>query len=190
MDCCRPYDLWEPMDCSPPDSSVHGILQTRTLEWITIPFFRGSSQPGIEPRPLALQADSLPLSYQGSPRILECVAYPFSRGIYQPRNWTSISCIAGDFYQLSYQGSPTIIKWSLKNAIKYLIKVRIHSFKKSYAIWGHSMSDLDFLNPRRCVWSGGSRTCKWIKKCILTWKIKQDHNEGQKQSVLPQSKTL
>ena len=44
MNCCHPYDFWEPMDCSPPDSSVHGILQTRTLEWIIIPFFRGSSQ--------------------------------------------------------------------------------------------------------------------------------------------------
>ena len=37
--------LCEPMDCSPPGSSVHGILQTRILEWVTIPFSRGSSQP-------------------------------------------------------------------------------------------------------------------------------------------------
>ena len=37
--------LCDPMDCSPPDSSVHGILQTRILEWVTIPFSRGSSQP-------------------------------------------------------------------------------------------------------------------------------------------------
>ena len=33
------------MDCSPPDSSVHGILQARILEWIAIPFSRGSSWP-------------------------------------------------------------------------------------------------------------------------------------------------
>ena len=33
------------MDCSPPGSSVHGILQARILEWVTIPFSRGSSQP-------------------------------------------------------------------------------------------------------------------------------------------------
>ena len=33
------------MDCSPPVSSVHGILQERTLEWIAIPFPRGTSQP-------------------------------------------------------------------------------------------------------------------------------------------------
>ena len=34
-----------PMDCSPPDSSVHGILQARILEWVAIPFSRRSSQP-------------------------------------------------------------------------------------------------------------------------------------------------
>ena len=36
--------LCHPMDCSPPGSSVHGILQARILEWIVIPFSRGSSQ--------------------------------------------------------------------------------------------------------------------------------------------------
>ena len=33
-----------PMDCSPPGFSVHGILQARILEWVVIPFSRGSSQ--------------------------------------------------------------------------------------------------------------------------------------------------
>ena len=37
--------LWDPMDCSPPGSSVHGILQARILEWVAIPFSSGSSQP-------------------------------------------------------------------------------------------------------------------------------------------------
>ena len=35
--------LWDPMDCSPPGFSVHGILQARILEWVVIPFSRGSS---------------------------------------------------------------------------------------------------------------------------------------------------
>ena len=30
------------MDCSPPGSSVHGILQVRILEWVAMPFSRGS----------------------------------------------------------------------------------------------------------------------------------------------------
>ena len=33
------------VDCSLPGSSVHGILQTRILEWVAIPFSRGSSWP-------------------------------------------------------------------------------------------------------------------------------------------------
>ena len=33
------------MDCSPPGSSVHGILQARILEWVAMPFSRGSSPP-------------------------------------------------------------------------------------------------------------------------------------------------
>ena len=37
--------LCDPMDCSPPGSSVHGILQARILEWVAIPFSRGYSQP-------------------------------------------------------------------------------------------------------------------------------------------------
>ena len=35
--------LCDPMDCSPPGSSVHGILQARILEWVAISFSRGSS---------------------------------------------------------------------------------------------------------------------------------------------------
>ena len=37
--------LCDPMDCSPAGSSVHGIFQTRMLEWVAISFSRGSSQP-------------------------------------------------------------------------------------------------------------------------------------------------
>ena len=34
------------MDCSLPGFSAHGFLQARILEWVSIPFSRGSSQPG------------------------------------------------------------------------------------------------------------------------------------------------
>ena len=36
------------MDCSPPGSSVHGILQARILEWVAVPFSRDLPNPGIE----------------------------------------------------------------------------------------------------------------------------------------------
>ena len=58
--------LCDPMVCSPPGSSVHGILQARILEWVTMRSSRRSSWPR-DPVAPALQADSLQLSHQGSP---------------------------------------------------------------------------------------------------------------------------
>ena len=46
--------LCDSMDCNPPGSSVHGILQVRILEWIAISVSRGSSHSGIEPMSPAL----------------------------------------------------------------------------------------------------------------------------------------
>ena len=42
--------LCDPMDCSLPGSSIHGILQARILEWVAISFSRGSSQPRDQTR--------------------------------------------------------------------------------------------------------------------------------------------
>ena len=52
--------LCDPMDCSLPGSSVHGILQARILEWVVIPSPGDLPDPGIEPRSPTLQTDSLP----------------------------------------------------------------------------------------------------------------------------------
>ncbi|XP_060271237.1 perilipin-5 isoform X3 [Ovis aries] len=54
--------LCNPMDYSLPGSSVHGILQARMLEWVAIPFSRGSSRPSRSPE---LWADSLPSESPG-----------------------------------------------------------------------------------------------------------------------------
>ena len=62
--------LCDPMDCSLPGSSVRGVLQAGILEWVSFPVSRNLPDPGIKlvssvfP---SLQADSLPLSNQGSP---------------------------------------------------------------------------------------------------------------------------
>ena len=67
------YEKSERVSCSVMSDSLqpHGLkptglfclwnsLQARILEWVAIPFASGSSQPGIEPRSPALQADSIP----------------------------------------------------------------------------------------------------------------------------------
>ena len=64
-----------PTLCNPMDHTVYGILQARTLEWVAIPFSRGSSpgdlpHPGIELGSPSLQADSLPAEPPGRPQRL------------------------------------------------------------------------------------------------------------------------
>ena len=54
--------LSDPMDCSPPGSSIHGILQARILE--SFPSPGDLPDPGIQPRSPALQVDSLPAKPQ------------------------------------------------------------------------------------------------------------------------------
>ena len=49
-----------PMDCSPPGSSVHGILQAKILKWVAFPSPEDLSHPRIEPKSPTLQVDILP----------------------------------------------------------------------------------------------------------------------------------
>ena len=63
--------LCSPVDCSPPGSSIHGILQARILEWVAISFSRGifltqGSNPGL---PHCRQT-LYPLSHQGSSSLI------------------------------------------------------------------------------------------------------------------------
>ena len=67
--CCSVAEscqtLCDLVDCSPPGSAVHGILQARILEWIAIPISSGSQRRNQTP--VSCTADSfLPLSHQGS----------------------------------------------------------------------------------------------------------------------------
>ena len=61
-----PNCLW-PHGCSPPGSSVHGILQARMLECVVIPFSRGSSWPKLKPDPTHCHQILYRLGHQGSP---------------------------------------------------------------------------------------------------------------------------
>ena len=60
--------LCNPVDYSPPGSSVHGILQTRILEsGLPFPSPGDHPEPGVEPRSSALQADTLTSEPPGKP---------------------------------------------------------------------------------------------------------------------------
>ena len=102
--------------CDPMIYTVHGILQTKILEWVAFLFSRGSSQPRDWTQVSCIAGELYQLSHKDSPRILEWVGYSFTRRSSQPRNWTTVSCTAGGFFtnwairetpilQLSYQGN-------------------------------------------------------------------------------------
>ena len=68
--CSVMSDSCNPMNCSPPGSSVHGILQARLLEWGAIPFYRGSSRPRDQTRVSCIGRRILyHLSHQKSPQL-------------------------------------------------------------------------------------------------------------------------
>ena len=64
--------LYDPIDCRPPGYSVHGILQSRILEWVAMASSRGSSQPGDQTHVslclLHWQPGSLPLASPEKPK--------------------------------------------------------------------------------------------------------------------------
>ena len=91
--------LCNPMDCSPPDFSVHEDSPGRNTGVGCHGLLQGifpiqGSNPGLLHWGLMLYH----LSHQGSPRILEWVAYPFSRGSSGPCSQNGVSCIAGRFF--------------------------------------------------------------------------------------------
>ena len=65
--------LHDPMDCSLPSSSIHGIFQERILEWVAISFSRGSSQPKDQTHISCISCFGrwilYQLSHQGSPQV-------------------------------------------------------------------------------------------------------------------------
>ena len=99
--CAKSFQtLCDPVDCSPPGSSVHGILQARILEWVAMPSFKGSSQLGDQTRSPTLLADFfLPFEPPGKPKNTGVGSLFLLQGeSSQPRNQTGVSCIAGKFF--------------------------------------------------------------------------------------------
>ena len=90
--------LCDPLDCSPPGSSVHGDSPTKSTGVGCHALLQGTvPTQGLNPGSPHCRWVLYHLSHQGSPRILEWVVCPFSRGSSPPRNQTRVSCIAGGF---------------------------------------------------------------------------------------------
>ena len=88
-----------PMDCTPPGSSVHGDSPGKNTGVVCHALLQGIfPTQGLKPCLFHCRQILYHLSHQESPRILEWVAYPFSRGSFWPGNQTGLSCIAGGFF--------------------------------------------------------------------------------------------
>ena len=90
---CPP--LWDPIDCSPPGSFVHGNSPGKNNEVGCHVFLQGifptqGSNPGLP--------HCRWIFYHLSPWILEWISYPFFRGSSRLRNQTGVFCIAGRFF--------------------------------------------------------------------------------------------
>ena len=121
----RCLTLCSPVDCSPPDSSVHGDCPGKNTGAGFHALHQGNlPNPGTEPRSSALQADSLPFEPPGKPKDTGVGSHSLLQGIFptQELNQGLLNC-RWILYQLSYQGSPllyicesytgfrTVIKW-------------------------------------------------------------------------------
>ena len=68
------------------DSTVHGILQARILEWVAFPFSRESSQPRDQTQVSHIAGDSLPAEPQGSQEMLGSLKGRENMRLFSTRN--------------------------------------------------------------------------------------------------------
>ena len=101
--------LYNPMDCSPPGSSVPGDSPGKNTGVGCHASSRGSFNPGIEPRSPALQVNSSLPEPPGKPKNTRVGSLSLPQGIFQTQEWNRglLHC-RWILHQLTYQGSPEL----------------------------------------------------------------------------------
>ena len=116
--------LCDPMDCSPPGSSIHGILQARILEWVAISFSRGSSRPRDQTQVSRIAADALTSEPPGKQsRYAEYIMW--NARLYE----AGIKTVRRNIYNLRYADDTTLMAES-KELKSLLMKVKEERVKK------------------------------------------------------------
>ena len=87
--------LCDPMDCSPPGSSVHGILQKKVLEWVAISFSKSESRSVVSD---SLQPHGLHNPWDAPGQNTGEGSLSLLQGIFQPGDRTQVSRTAGRFF--------------------------------------------------------------------------------------------
>ena len=131
--------LGNPMDCSLPHSSVHGILWARILEWVAIPFSRGFSWHRDRTQVSHIADSSLTEPSGKSQGSWSGLPVPSPRDSFPPRGHTCVSHLC-----LCWQGGsiPLVLPWSPIVYLMYLYY--IFSFTFLSRLWRLSKKS-DFL---------------------------------------------
>ena len=139
------------MDCSLPGSSVHGIFQARILEWVAIPFSRGSSQP----------RDGTCIS---------CISYIGRQILYHWVTWEAKISLRGSLNQphLKMENSVEDVNWE-----EFRMKLKsTHCFLSLSIVNSVSISN-------KWGWAVSSQARK-KKKCGCYSPAKSTHKQGSK----------
>ena len=149
--------LSKPMVCSPPGSSVHGILQARILEWVAISFSRGSSPSRDRtPSPLCL---------------LHCrqILYLLS---HQKRGWVML-----------LKSQPDLLLFQLLWTQKHFCPLLIPCMNSSWASWWLSDKE-SACQCRRGRFDPWIRKIPWIRKWQPTPVFLSGKSHGQNMSLV------
>ena len=116
--------------------TVHGILQTRRLEWVAFPSPGDLPNPGIESRSPALQADSLPVEPQGKPSNTGVGSLSLLQQIFptQESNQDLLHC-RQVCYQLSYEIKRQQTQIAYSKAETLLCQQRFVQSKLWFFLW-------------------------------------------------------
>ena len=105
----------DPVDCSPPGSSVHSISKARILEWVAISFSRGSSQPSDQICVSCIAGRFFTTEPPGKPTILQLLMFKNNHRFYK---WKSHTIFPKYFPLATYSGIPSWLhfQWVTRNS--------------------------------------------------------------------------
>ena len=143
--------LCDPMYCSLPGCSVHGIFQAIVLEWIAISFSGGSSRPGLNPGLPHCRQTFYHLSHQGSPWLIGAIYFLLvleTRSLKCPQGWFLLRAVReGPVPRFSLWLWMAVFPQHLCNAVPLAVPVPTSScsYKNSSHIGGERNG-----NPLHC----------------------------------------